>query len=142
MKGLCIAFTCFLSIFLCACGHNWSGNDIVIPNETINSEKMEDDRIENNNEEIIEMCEDNRKKVADALETDEKNRRVECVLNCLATLETGVVQNVTPGEDMGDKVLDIISENGTNYRIYLKNSGNVSAVKNLDTEEWPIKSFR
>lgn len=42
----------------------------------------------------------------------------------------------------GEKVLNLVAEDGTDYRNFLSGSGSVEAVENLATGEWPIQSNR
>lgn len=78
----------------------------------------------------------NRTIIAEALGVDENNR------NILDTICAGKIQSAEATEVDGEKVLNLVAEDGTDYRIFLSGSGSVEAVENLATGEWPIQSNR
>ena len=78
----------------------------------------------------------------EVLEIQENHRSLRFILSSLNTISAGQIQSVELVEDNGEKVLNLVSEDGTNYQIYLSKSGNVEAVKNTDTGEWMIQSER
>ena len=84
----------------------------------------------------------NRIIIAEALSVDENSRNVRFILRSLNTIGAGQVQNVEIIEVDGQKVIDLVAEDGTNYQIYLTKSESVEAVKNVATGEWPIQSNR
>lgn len=84
----------------------------------------------------------NRTMIAEALHIDENNRSIRFILGCLNTIGAGQIQSAESIVIEGEKTIDLIAEDGTNYRIYLSGSGSVESVKNLDTNEWPIQSER
>lgn len=93
-------------------------------------------------EEEIEVDAINRTIIAEALGVEEENRNIRFILNSLNTIGTGKVQSADATEIDGEKVINLIAEDGTEYRIYLSRRGSVEAIKNLDTGEWPVQSKR
>lgn len=84
----------------------------------------------------------NRSMIAEALGVEENFRGLRFILNSLTVIEAGQIQSAKTTQVDGEKVLDIVAEDGTEFRIYLTSSGSVDAVKNLTTGEWPIASCR
>ncbi|MBP5282302.1 MAG: hypothetical protein J6Z22_07355, partial [Lachnospiraceae bacterium] len=93
-------------------------------------------------EEDTEVNEYNRPIVANALGIDENARSLRFLLSALDTLKAGKIQKAEATEDKGSRALDIVAEDGTNYRILLTGSGSPDGAINLDTGEWVIKSAR
>lgn len=84
----------------------------------------------------------NRTMIAEALGIDESSRNIRFIVNGLHTIEAGQLLSAEATEINGENVLNIVSEDGTNYCIYLTGSGSVDAIKNVDTGEWPVISQR
>ena len=84
----------------------------------------------------------NRTIIAEAIGIEENDRKMRFILSTLNTINAGQIQSAEAAEEDGEKVINIVAEDGTNYCIYLSSSGSVEAVKNLDTGEWPVKSER
>ena len=63
-------------------------------------------------------------------------------LFCSGRGPDGQIQSAELHETNKEKVLDIIAEDNTKYQIYLSDSNKVEAIKNIDTDEWVIKSER
>ncbi len=93
-------------------------------------------------EEEMEIDVINRTVIAEAISVDENSRSIRFILNCLNTIGAGKIQSAESIEVEGEQAINLIAEDGTNYRIYLSGSGGVESVKNLDTNEWIIQSER
>ena len=93
-------------------------------------------------EEEMKMEASNRTIIAEALGVDENNRNIRFILSSLDTICAGKIQSAEATEVDGEKVLNLVAEDGTDYRIFLSGSGSVEAVENLATGEWPIQSNR
>lgn len=91
-------------------------------------------------EEDGNMDEKNRVIISEALEIDKDSRNIRFIISALDTIQAGQLQSAKLVEIKGDRALDIITEDGGSYRIYLSGSGSVEAVQNLVTGEWPIQS--
>lgn len=125
---------------LCACGHNDS-------EPSINPKKatMQDTTSALSSSDVPDITTNassiNAAVVMDALNVKDK-KEVDTIINALNTISAGNIISATPSTENGEKVLDIVSENGAKYRIYLTKSLTVEAVKNTDTGEWVITSER
>lgn len=84
----------------------------------------------------------NRTIIAKAVGIEENDRKMRFILSTLNAINAGQIQSAEAAEEDGEKVINLVVEDGTNYCIYLSGSGSVEAVKNLDTGEWPVKSER
>lgn len=124
-----------LLCLICACGKDTVAQDDVGQPEqaiTVGDSDKEDSEVEKSNRKII----------ARALHVTRFNSGLPYILNSLAVIEAGQIQSAKTTQVDGEKVLDIVAEDGTEFRIYLSSSGSVDAVKNLTTGEWPIASYR
>ncbi len=106
------------------------------------SDMPDDCDIADGYEEETEVDAINRTVIAEVLHIDENSRNIRFILGCLNTIGAGQIQSAESIVAEGEKAIDLIAEDGTNYRIYLSGSGSVESVKNLDTNEWPIQSER
>ena len=126
MKRVCI-FLCALIMAvtsLCACGNNKESNlSINVPNCGFDGITL------------------NERMIMDVLNTDNRDD-VSTIISALDSIKAGNIKGATPSTENGEKVLDIVSENGAKYRIYLTKNLAVEAVKNTDTGEWVIISER
>lgn len=93
-------------------------------------------------EEKMQVDANNRIIIAEAVGIEENDRKMGFILIALDTIGAGQIQSAEAAEEDGEKVINIVAEDGTNYCIYLSGSGSVEAVKNLDTGEWVVKSER
>lgn len=93
-------------------------------------------------EEKMKVDANNRTIIAEAVGIEENDRKMRFILSTLNTISAGKIQSAEAVEDDGEKAINLVAEDGTNYCIYLSRSGSVEAVKNLDTGEWPVKSER
>ena len=93
-------------------------------------------------EEKMQVDANNRTIIAEAVGIEENDRKMRFILSTLDTISSGQIQSAEAVEEDGEKVINIVVEDGTNYCIYLSSSGSVEAVKNLDTGEWAVKSER
>ena len=84
----------------------------------------------------------NRTIIAEAVGIEENDRKMRFILSTLNMISAGQIQSAEAAEEDGEKVINLVVEDGTNYCIYLSRSGSVEAVKNLDTGEWSVKSER
>ncbi|MDE6750593.1 MAG: hypothetical protein K2K21_16260 [Lachnospiraceae bacterium] len=89
-----------------------------------------------------EVDANNRTIIAEAVGIEENDRNMRFILSTLNTISAGQIQSAEVVEEDGEKVINLVAEDGTNYCIYLSGSGSVEAVKNLDTGEWSVKSER
>lgn len=85
--------------------------------------------------------EHNRQVFAEAMGWAEDNRKLQFYISICNTINAGKIQSAEPGQEDIDKIIDVVSEDGTNYRFYLSGSDSIMAVKNVDTGEWPVTSF-
>ena len=97
---------------------------------------------ENGEQEETEVDEYNRKLIAEALSIPEDSRSIRFILGSLKTVGAGKLQTAEAAEENGDKYLNVLAEDGTNYAVLLSRSGSPEGVKNLDTGEWEIRSER
>ncbi len=128
-------FAFFLLCFVSACaGKTAEGKPDAITDQP--------DIEQNIGKEESEVDAYNRSVIAEALNVEENFRELRFILNSLTVIDAGQIQSAKASRIDGDKVLDIVAEDGTEFRIYLSGSGSVDAVKNLTTGEWPITSYR
>lgn len=85
----------------------------------------------------------NRKILAEAIGIDENDGSMKYNLEKLKKIDAGRIQSAVKGmtED-GEEYIDIIAEDGTNFRMYLMGGYSVMDVENLDTGEWVIMNYR
>lgn len=108
---------------LCACGNNESNPSISVPDCGFDGVTL------------------NERMIMDALNTDNRDD-VSTIISALDSIKAGNIQRATPSTENSDKVLDVVSEDGAKYRIYLTKNLAVEAVKNMDTGDWVITSER
>lgn len=108
---------------LCACGNNESNPSISVPDCGFDGVTL------------------NERMIMDALNTDNRDD-VSTIISALDSIKAGNIQRATPSTENSDKVLDVVSEDGAKYRIYLTKNLTVEAVKNMDTGAWVITSER
>ncbi|MBR3524721.1 MAG: hypothetical protein IKO11_02645 [Lachnospiraceae bacterium] len=101
-----------------------------------------DEAYEAEDQEETEMDEQNRKMIAEALGIDESSRNIRFILAGLKQINAGTLKSAEAAEENGEKRLNVVAEDGTNYCIYLSRSGSLDAIKNTDTGEWPIRSMK
>lgn len=125
IKKLCIFLCALIMVItsLCACGHNESNPSISVPDCGFDGVTL------------------NERMIMDALNTNNRDD-ISTIISALDSIKAGNIISATPSTENGEKVLDIVSENGAKYRIYLTKSLTVEAVKNTDTGEWVITSER
>ena len=85
--------------------------------------------------------EHNRQVFAEAMGWDEDTTKLQYYIGICNTIDTGKIQSAVPGQESVDKIIDVVSEDGTNYRFYLSGSDSIMAVKNVDTGDWPVMSY-
>ncbi len=117
-------------------------NDVAneVSDEPDSGENVDDNA--DGDEEKMKVDANNRTIIAEAIGIEENDRKMRFILSTLNTISVGLIQSAEAAEDDGEKVINLVAEDGTNYCIYLSRSGSVEAVKNLDTGEWPVKSER
>lgn len=108
---------------LCACGNNESNPSISVPDCGFDGVTL------------------NERMIMDALNTDNRDD-VSTIISALDSIKAGNIKRATPSTENSDKVLDVVSEDGAKYRIYLTKNLAVEAVKNMDTGDWVITSER
>lgn len=108
---------------LCACGNNESNPSISVPDCGFDGVTL------------------NERMIMDALNTDNRDD-VSTIISALDSIKAGNIKSATPSTENNDKVLDVVSEDGAKYRIYLTKNLTVEAVKNMDNREWVITSER
>ena len=84
----------------------------------------------------------NRKIIAKALGVFTWSGCMKYIISCLETVNAGQIQSAQLTKENGDRYLDIVAEDGKRYRMYLSQNNSVEAVKDLDTGEWPVRSYR
>ena len=124
-----IILTITALISVSACG-NTNGDSEVIQTD------VQDDYQEMSQE----SDDDNRVMIAEALGVEKDSRNIRFILNGINTVGMGRLQSARMLESDGQKILSLVAEDGTEYQMYLSESGNLEAVQNLDTGEWPIQS--
>ncbi len=156
MKKAVIIFEIIALCCLSACGNTTAGragsqSDVSAGTTTgsIDSEIGDSESVEsintdtyNDSEEDSEVTAVNRTIIANALKIDESSRNIRFILNCLTTIGAGKIQKAELVEEKNEKMLDIVAEDSTIYRIFLSSGGSVDAVKNCTTGDWPIQSTR
>ncbi len=95
---------------------------------------------EERNETEVEKA--NKNIIAKALGVFTWSSGVKSILSSLDTINAGRIQSAELTKENDDRYLDIVTEDDKRYRIYLSKNNNVEAVKDLDTGEWPVKSYR
>jgi len=108
---------------LCACSNNESKPSISVPSCGFDEITL------------------NERMIMDALNTNNRDD-ISTIISALNSVKAGNIKSATPSTENNDKVLDVVSEDGAKYRIYLTGNLTVEAVKNMDTGEWAIKSSR
>lgn len=152
IKKVCIFLCALIMVItsLCACGHNDSEPSIKPPNcgfdqPPLQKSTMQDTTSALSSSDVPDITTNassiNAAVVMDALNVKDK-KEVDTIINALNTISAGNIISATPSTENGEKVLDIVSENGAKYRFYLTKSLTVEAVKNTDTGEWVITSER
>ena len=74
------------------------------------------------------------------LETTDNTLKV--IIDHLHTLHSGMILSAETAEENGSTVLDVVAENGTPYRFYFDEEGNVDSVKNMTTNEIMIEQIK
>ena len=108
---------------LCACSNNESNPSISVPDCGFDGVTL------------------NERMIMDALNTNNRDD-ISTIISALDSIKAGNIISATPSTENSDKVLDIVSEDGAKYRIYLTKNLAVEAVKNMDTGDWVITSER
>ena len=93
-------------------------------------------------EEENSVTEENRTIIAKALGITEDSRNIRFILNGLNAIGVGQIRQAELVQENGEDCIRLISEDATEYVVYLSRSGNIEAVQNLTTGEWPMKSER
>lgn len=130
MKKWIIFLVFTISIMLNACGNESASDDS--ETEIIEMESEEEEELE------VEAL--NRTMIAKALGVEEDSRNIRFILGGLQTISAGEIQSAVYEEKEGNRIINIVAEDNTNYRIYLNKGGSVEAIENADTGEWPVRS--
>lgn len=80
--------------------------------------------------------------IAEALEIEDDDRSLRFILSSLNTINAGQIQRAKVVESEEGRLILLVAEGGTNYKVYLTGNGSVDAVENMDTGEWPIQSIK
>ncbi len=147
MNKLVIVLILMMFYFLCGCSGEKEDHGSMPVDDADHDYSISEDSNMADNDDTADGCEEekdiaNRIVIAEAMGIDENSRSIRFILNCLNTIGAGKIQSAESIDSEGEKAIDLIAEDGTNYRIYLSSSGGVESVKNLDTNEWPIRSER
>ena len=140
MKKCIIAFGFIVLCCMSACQNSNEKNELETVASDMIIDEVSDELVSDNNKEEMDAI--NRTMIAETLGIKENHRSLRFILSSLNTISVGQIQSVELVEDNGEKVLNLVSEDGINYKIYLSKSGNVEAVQNTDTGEWMIQSER
>ena len=131
---------------LCACGKSTKSQKVVTPPAGQSAPETETEETEKKETEKKELDPEteahNRSLLAEALLVEEDDDDLKYHLNMLNKLDAGKLQSVEYKWVDPDDVLEVIAEDGTTYWMYLSGGFYVEAVKNLDTGEWPFKSYK
>ncbi len=139
MKKTIIALTLAALCLFSACGSRENAaKQENVPDDQSNI-SVESDMMES---EVSEVERSNRAIIADALGADENARSIRFIMNSLNTINVGRIQSAELTQENGEAVLDLITEDQKNYRIYLTGSKKVDSIKDLTTGEWLITSDR
>ena len=84
----------------------------------------------------------NRKIIAKALGVFTWSGCMRSITSCLETVNAGQIRGAVLTKENGDRYLDITAGDDKRYRMYLSQNNSVEAVKDLDTGEWPVRSYR
>ena len=85
----------------------------------------------------------NRKILAGAIGIDENDGSMKYNLEKLKKIDAGRIQSAVKGmSEDEEEYIDIVAEDGTNFRMYLMGGYSVMDVENLDTGEWVIMNYR
>ena len=82
---------------------------------------------------------ENKKLIMDA--TGLSDSAVTRIVICLNLFEIGAIQSIDVTTNDAERTMDIITEDGNNYKIYLTYES-ISAIENVTTGEWPLESYR
>ena len=141
-KNKIILMVFLIGIFVSACGvkeqesrGRYDGGDEEV------GEKKDD---EAGPEEVTAETEaSNRKIIAEVFGYDENDRSMKYMIAALKNIGAGRIQSSVWGTDENDEeYIDIVGEDGTNFRMYLMGGYSVTDVKNLDTGEWVMRSYQ
>ena len=114
-------------VLFVACGDIKEDNPVTIAVET------KEDRFENEN---------NRVKIAEALGVDREDRCIKYILAALFTVDAGDIQSAIYSDTESGKILDVLSENGSAFKILLTDNLSVEAIQRVETGDWIITSER
>lgn len=140
-KWVIIGIACCILCCMDACGRQYSKEE-----PTTQAHQMEEvvatvtSLPKNTEQEDVDVEEKNREMIAQALEIETEDRNIRFILAALDTVHAGKLQSAKATEKDGEKILEVLAEDGVSYRIYLTGSGSVEAVENLVTGEWPVQS--
>lgn len=148
MKKIIFMISCLILIFsVVGCGVKTTdsgtpvadGAEMNMPTDNNDKPDIDKEQVESLTYEENEI---NRTIIAEALGVEENNTNIRFILSSLDVINAGQIQSAKLTEIDGEKVINIVAEDGTDYRMYLSRSGTVVAVENLTTSEWPIRSER
>ena len=79
--------------------------------------------------------ENNRTILGEAMDIDQTSHDLDDIITTLKKYKAGKIQSVKYTTD-GDRILNIIAEDGTEYLFYLNGSCYPESIKNVTTGEW------
>ena len=144
MKGKFIVITLIMLMCLSSCSTGDTGtaaesqNDATLVVPSVEEPVTED----NTGEEDPEVDNENRAIIAKVLNLESNDRCIRFILSSLNTANTGKIRDAVVREEGPDKIVGFYSEDGTKYDLYLTKGNSITGLKNLDTNEWVIKSVR
>ena len=141
-KNKLILIMIMISIFVTACGAEerevrgrFAQEDEETPEKTDDEDDPEDI--------AAETDASNRKIFAEMFGIDENDESLKYIMASLKNIGAGRIQSAVIGTDKNDEeYVDVIAEDGTNFRMYLFGGYSVRDVKNLDTGEWVMRSYQ
>ena len=138
-------FTCMAMLLCLACGcknqDNSSRESVSTTTENL-STSVDTSIASDEDVELDDVQAYNKTLITDLLKLDEDDNCIYTIIDVFDTIDAGKIQSAEIGNEDGDRILKIVAENGTHFKLYLNNSNRVDAVYNENTKEWPVKSFK
>ena len=92
--------------------------------------------------EAEDVDEHNRKILSKAMGLKAGRSRIDTYVSFCNTINAGSIQSAEFEKGDPDNCLNVVGEDGTNFKFYLSSGGSCYAIQNLDTGEWPVKSYQ
>ena len=129
-----------LALLICGCLNGCGKESVNVSTQVVESAEDGSLTVSTEESEDTDVEFDNSGIVAEALGIAEDDRKLKFILRGIDAANVGKVTEAQMGQEDGSNVLDLVSEDGVKYRVYLSGSLSVEGLKNLDTEEWLIKT--